>query len=290
MKKGIALCLLLGLLLSGCTTKSATMEEPLQLVGEQEASSASELEAFFISGGHSVRLGSDIDMGDTMLKLAASRGPVEIIGNGHSISASAPCAIRLEDGCAITLTGVTLLAGQTGIGLLGSGTLTASDTVISADINAIQAAGSLLLDTAAGALTLNSSEGSGILALGVSFKQNSTLEITAAVAAINTGRGDLTLHPNVKVSCSAAGDNVVKADGTLVLMEGSVLETTNTGEHNGARIGALSADQSATLHAKGGVNGVGLFVVELYDNVTLKGASVPELKIEAGKGKLTFET
>ncbi len=290
MKKSIALCLLLGLLFSGCTTRSATMEEPLQLTGEQEVSSASEMEAFFLSGGRSVRLGADIDMGDTMLKLAASRGPVEIIGNGHSISASAPCVIRLEDGCAITLAGVTVLAGQTGIGLLGSGTLTATDTKISANINAIQAAGSLTLDTAAGMLTLNAQEGSGISALGISCKQNSTLEITAAVAAISTGRGDLTLHPGAKVSCSAAGDNVVKTGGTLVLMEDSVLETTNTGEHNGARIGALSADQSATLHVKGGVNGVGLFVVELYDDVTLKGASVPELKIETGKGKLTFET
>ncbi len=287
MRKLVALCLFLGLLFSSCAAPSATADEALQSAEESELTSARELFDFFESGGSSVRLGADIDIEDAMLKLTSSRTPVEIIGNGHTISGSAPCVIRLEDGCSITLNGVTIVGQQTGIGLLGNGTVAAVDADVSAQVNAIQAAGTLTVASAS-SLTLSGGEG-GIVALGVCLQQDSVLSVTASSAAISTGRGDLMLYPRVRVSCEASGSNAVETGGTLILMEESVLTANNTGEHNGVRAGYLQASKGATLNAKGGINGAGLFVVELYEDITLKGASTPDVKIEAGKGKLTFE-
>ncbi len=287
MRRLVALSLLFGLLLSGCAANTAAGEEALQPAEKNEVTTALELQEFFESGGSYAQLKADINMEDTMLKLTSARGPVELIGNGYTIAGSAPCVIRMEDGCSIALNSVTVSAKQTGIGLLGGGTISAADSVISAKLNAIQAAGALTIAKES-SLTL-SGEGSGILALGVSILEDSALTVSAVTTAITTGRGDLTLYPRAKISCEAAGDNVVKVDGTLVLMEDTVLDAANTGEHNGARIGSLQAKESATLNAKGGVNGAGLFVVELYEDITLRGFSTPDLKIEAGKGNLTFD-
>lgn len=287
MRRLVALSLLFGLLLSGCAANTAAGEEALQPAEKNEVTTALELQEFFESGGSYAQLKADINMEDTMLKLTSARGSVELIGNGYTIAGSAPCVIRMEDGCSIALNGVTVSAKQTGIGLLGGGTISAADSVISAKLNAIQAAGALTIAKES-SLTL-SGEGSGILALGVSILEDSALTVSAVTTAITTGRGDLTLYPRAKIFCEAAGDNAVKVDGTLVLMEEAVLEAANTGEHNGARIGSLQAKESATLNAKGGVNGAGLFVVELYEDIALRGFSTPDLKIEAGKGNLTFD-
>lgn len=287
MKRLVALSLLFGLLLSGCAANIATQEEALEPTKTNEITTARELEEFFESGGAYAELKADIDMEDTMLKLTLARGPVELNGNGHTITGSAPCVIRMEDGCSIALNGVTISAKQTGIGLLGGGTVSGANSVIAAKLNAIQAAGALTIAKES-ALTL-SGEGSGIQALGVSILEDSALTVSAVTTAISTGRGDLTLHPRSRVFCEASGDNAVKVDGALVLMEEAALEAVNTGEHNGARIGSLQADKSAMLNAKGGENGAGLFVVELYEDITLKGSSTPDLKIEVGKGKLTFD-
>ncbi len=288
MKKMIALGLILGLLLIGCTPKVSSENAALQPAEQQDITTARELEEFFVSGGSFARLNADIDMEDTMLKLTAERGSVKIIGNGHTIAGSAPCVIRMEDGCSIAFTGLSISAKQTGLGLLGSGTVAAEETAINAQLNAIQAAGAVTVASAS-SLSLSGEEGSGILALGFALGEDSLLTVSAATAAINTGRGNITLYPRAKAVLEAAGDNTLKTDGSLVLMEETVLEAANTGEHNGARIGALQADASATINAKGGVNGVGLFVVELFEDMTLKGFSEPDLKIEVGKGKLTFE-
>ncbi len=287
MRRLVALSLLFGLLLSGCAANTPAGEEALQPAEKNEVTTALELQEFFESGGSYAQLKADINMEDTMLKLTSARGPVELIGNGYTIAGSAPCVIRMEDGCSIALNGVTVSAKQTGIGLLGGGTISAADSVISAKLNAIQAVGALTIAKES-SLTL-SGEGSGILALGVSILEDSALTVSAVTTAITTGRGDLTLYPRAKISCEAAGDNAVKVDGTLVLMEEAALDAANTGEHNGARIGSLQAKESATLNAKGGVNGAGLFVVELYEDITLRGFSTPDLKIEAGKGNLTFD-
>ncbi len=287
MKKLVALCLLIGLFLSGCATGTVIKEEATEPANISEITSARELTDFFESGGSSAHLKADIDMEDSMLKLTKARGPVEIAGNGYTISGSAPCVIRLEEGCSIALKSVTISGRQTGIGLLGSGTVAASDAVVTAQINAIQAAGTLTVASAS-SLTLTGG-GSGIVAMGVCLQQDSALSVTATSTAISTERGDLMLYPRAKVTCEAAGDNAVETDGTLILMEDTVLTANNTGEHNGVRVGSLQAKESATLNAKGGINGVGLFLVELYEDMTLKGMSTPDVKIEAGKGKLTLE-
>ncbi|HWR22789.1 MAG TPA: hypothetical protein VN366_04855 [Feifaniaceae bacterium] len=287
MKKPAALCLAFVLLLSGCASNPAAKEEAPGSVSKNEITSARELLDFFESGGPSARLKADIDLEDAMLKLTAARGPVEIIGGGHTVSGSAPCVIRLEDGCSIALNGISIAARQTGLGLLGSGTVFAEDTSITAQSNAIQAAGALTIAQES-SLTL-SGGGSGIVSLGLNLQQDGALNVSAVSFAVATGRGDITLYPRAALTCEAAGDNAVKTDGTLILMEDAVFTASNTGEHNGAKVGALQAERSATLNAKGGENGAGLFVVELYEDIALKGGSSPELKTEAGKGRLTFE-
>lgn len=263
-------------------------EEPA--AGEASViATAEELAAFFEEGtGDIARLSGDIDMGDTMLKLESGRGRVALIGGGHTLSGSAPCVIRLADGCEIALQDITIAGEKTGVGLLKSGSIKAANCAIEAGGNGIEAAGLLLIE-ADSSLSVTSREGSGILSLGVSVMERSVLQVQAQVFAIGTGRGDIALQAHSKVSCEAYGDNAVKTDGTLVLWESSTFSVKNPGEHNAAKVGSLQAMPDAKLELTGGENGVGLFIVEQTADVTLKGYCRPaDVRVEAGKGIVAF--
>lgn len=248
---------------------------------------AQELETFFKEGGAQAQLHADIDLGGIMLKLEQGRGKITLQGNGHTITGDAPCMIRLDQGSSIVLQSITLNAQKTGLGLLGSGEITAQDCVINARGDAIQAAGALRI-TAGSTLELRSNEGSGILSAGLTLEDGGTLTISGEVYAVSVGRGTIVLEENAKATCEARGDNAVKTDNTLALLAGSQFTAKNTGEHNAARIGTLEAAPDATLQLTGGINGIGLFVVEQYEDVTLHGFSTPEVRVEIGKGEITF--
>ena len=287
MKRLAVLCFICAALLVGCAADSGRQEDTLAANQTEYISTARELEDFFDSGPASAQLAADIDMGDTMLKVIAARGKVELVGGGYTLSGNAPCVIRLDDGCAIKLTDINIKAGQTGLGLLGSGSITGTGCAISAQVNAVQAAGAVTV-VAGSALALRAEEGSGLICIGLELGQDSRLTVQAAAYAINTGRGDFVLQAESQANCVANGDNVVKADGTLMLGEKTVLQATNTGDHNAVKAGTLQAAPDAALEAEGGANGVGLFVVEQYEGVALKGFCRPEVRVEAGKGVIAF--
>jgi len=291
MKAVFAFCLICVLFLSGCARRGGESVSPESTVTASSVigigiTSAAELAAFLQEGGKSAQLAADIDMGDTMLTLAAERGGVELIGGGHVIRGNAPCVIRLEDGCSLTLSDVAVEAGQTGLGLLGGGSL-GGEFSVTAGMNAIQAAGAVTVATGS-SLTLRAEAGSGIACAGLTLEEKAKLGVSASAFALSTGRGDFTLRQGARAVCEASGDSAVKTDGTLILERDAYLEAVNTGEHNGAEVGSLIAVSDATLKAKGGQNGVGLFVVELRADVALKGSSKPELRVEAGRGTVSF--
>lgn len=283
--------LLLGLLVAtaGCTageapeaSAQAPAAQALVVVG-----SARELIAFFEEGGAAVQLAADIDLGDVMLKLESGRGLVTIQGDGHMLSGDAPCIIRVAQGGALRLEKLQLQAEKTGIGFLGGGELYAEGCAIEAGGNAIQAAESLRL-LPGSSLSATSREGAAILCVGLELGENCSLQAKGDLFALNTGRGDILLEIGAQAACEAAGDNAVKTDGVLELRAGSRFEARNAGEHNAAKVGGLEADASATLELTGGENGVGLFVVELYKDVTVRGFCKPESRVETGKGELLF--
>lgn len=289
-KIDILVCVtLLILLLAGCNAASQE-EQPGEdrLADSASIQTAQELEMFFKEGGAQAQLHADIELGGIMLKLEQGRGRITLQGNGHTITGDAPCLIRLDQDGSIALQSITLNAHKTGLGLLGSGEITAQDCVINARGDAIQAAGALCI-TAGSSLALNSNEGSGILSAGLALEDGGTLTISGEVYAISVGRGTIVIEKNAKATCEARGDNAVKTDNAMVLFEGSQFTAKNTGEHNAARIGTLEAAPSAILKLTGGINGIGLFVVEQYEDVTLHGFSTPEVRVEIGKGEISFE-
>lgn len=286
----IVCLLLLCLLLCGCTQSPPAPNEEDAVFDTVLVSTAEELLAFFEAGQTaSVRLEADIDMRDVMLKQTFARGQIELDGDGHTITSSASSLLRLEDGCTILLSNVTLHASQIAIGLLGGGFLGGDGVSLQSENTAIYATGSLAV-LPHSTLTLISSGGAGIYASGLTLGTKSILSIEALTCAVSTARGDLLLEKAASLTCSAQGDNIVKTDGTLYLMENAVLRSQNTGDHNAARIGTLHADPTATLEAQGGKNGIGLFVVEQYEDVTLRGYCTPAAHQERGDGAILFQT
>lgn len=259
MKRLAVLCFFCAALLAGCAADRGGQEDTLSTNQYVNINTARELEDFFESGSAFAQLAADIDMGDIMLKITAARGEVELIGGGYIVSGNAPCVIRLDDGCAIKLTDINIKAGQTGLGLLGGGSITGAGCAITAQGNAVQAAGAVTV-TAGSALTLQAEEGSGLLCAGLELGQSGSLTVEAAAYAVSTGRGDFVLQAGAQTVCMAYGDNAVKTDGTLILRGNAVLRVSNTGDHNAAKAGMLQAAPDATLEAEGGENGVGLTI------------------------------
>lgn len=275
------------LIMAGCTPPQKGQPDEGQSPEVTDISTARELEQFFMEGGAVAQLNADIELGGVMLKLEQGRGQVTLQGNGHTVTGDAPCVIRLDNGCSITLQAVTISAHKTGIGLLGGGEIAARDVTINARGDAIQAADALCV-TAGSTLSLFSSEGSGIVCAGFTLQEQAEVVIKSEVFAISAGRGDIVIEKNAKAECEARGDNAVKTDSALALHEGSRFIASNTGEHNAAKIGTLEAVPEATLQLKGGMNGVGLFIVEQYETIALKGFCTPEVRVEIGKGEVLF--
>ncbi len=280
----ICICILI---CAACGSPADVEEEKKEYPALIEIATADELQAFFEEGGAGARLMTDIDMKDGMLKLTKERGAVKLEGGNHALRGVGACVIRLEDGCSLQVSDLHIASEQIGIGFLGDGTLYAKGLTIDAADNAIQAAGALLIQ-AGSELQLTAKEGSGIDSVGLHLEEDCAISITGKEFAVNTKRGDIILDKNAKVTGEAHGDNTVKTEGMLILGENAQLIVKNLGDHNAAMVGTLQADPSATLDAEGGANGLGLFIVELYQDVTLHGRSTPGARVEAGKGTVVF--
>ncbi len=276
------------LLLNGCSAKHELYYDTSLAVAPKIIANAYELEEFFSSTESKAELAANIDLKGRMLKLFSSRTPLELNGGGYTLYGSAPCLIRLDEGSFITLTNINIEADETGIGMLGSGSLMCTGVVIKGKAHAIQAAGEVkVLENSD--LVLESEEGSGLTALGLEVMQNARLNSKAALAALSLGRDGLTLYKNAEVLCSAEGYNAVKTDGALVLGEGALFHAENTGEHNAAKVDSIKASAGARIEAKGGENGAGLFIMAQHEDIMLKGYCTPELRVETGRGTVVFK-
>ncbi|MBE5785627.1 MAG: hypothetical protein E7330_07515 [Clostridiales bacterium] len=264
-------------------------EEHLDINDPQEGIfTTADLIAFFENGdANSVRLGASIDLGDALLSLSNERGPITVYGEGNTITGNGDCVIRLENGAALQLMDVEIVAGRSGIGCLGNAALSGNVTITSV-AHGIFGEGDITIGENS-VFRLASNVGTGLSAKGLTLLKGSSLDATGSLGGLNIRGDELRLGEGVTVSAETKENyNALKCEGTLALEEGAKLSVINGGEYHGAEIHDLSVEGLATLEAVGGAKGVGVFLFEQEADVYLIGSCTPELRFEVGDGSITF--
>ena len=294
MKKAIHLTILFAmcaLLCGACVQKPQENEDyHIDLADpSQGIYTAADLIAFFESGeSDTAVLGDSVDLDGAMLKLAVRRGALTLNGNGNSITSSADCVIRLEDGAALTLNHTTIIAGADGIGCLGDARLAGEDLTIQALTNAIYCAGNLNILQNSG-MSLTGSKGSGIIAQSLYLEKAAEVAAFGEQSAVHVLKNDLQLTENARLSAQTSKYYcALKCAGTLRLENGAELDVKNEGEYHGAELTGLEISGKATIKADGGKHGTGLFLFNLKEDYTVAGHCTPELRLESGRGQLKF--
>ncbi len=292
MKKRIALLsILLMLLLCACSVQEEQAEDyHIDLSDPNEGIyTAADLIAFFENGeGDTAVLGGSIDLAGEMLKLTKGRGPIAIEGNGNSLTSGGDCVIRLEDGAALTLNDITVVAGADGLGCLGDAQLGGTACTIEALTNAVHCVGDLVVMQDSDML-LYGTKGSGLIAKAVTLASGARVTATGTQSAVRTTKNDLTLSENAFLSAkTSAYYSALKCAGILRMGNGSQLVAANEGSYHGAEINGLIVDGAVTIEADGGDRGVGLFLFDLHEDVVLMGHCEAAARFESGEGSLTF--
>ncbi|MDL2258497.1 hypothetical protein LJC42_05025 [Eubacteriales bacterium OttesenSCG-928-K08] len=278
--------LIAGLFLCGCN-KNPSPDDEITTLDYALVGTVEELVAFFEDGPQKAQLTNNIDIKKEMLSLKSERGAVYIDGRNYTIKGAGSALIRLYEGGELHLSNITLDAQQIAIGLLADAKLGGENCTIKSQNAAIYAAKTLTIAKSS-ALSLYSSGGMGITCAGLILEQNASLSIEAQTVGVDADKEDITLNSNSSLVTTAKGDNIIHTNGTLTLGEGSILRSINSGDHNAALVGSLAAQPSATLELTGGLNGIGLFVVEQYEDVTVLGFCLPDVRISNGDGSVTF--
>lgn len=283
----ILLCLLF---LCACAPESEGDIPQLDVSNPEDGVvTAAELLAFFSKGeGNTVKLAASIDLGDEMLRLSATRGSVAINGNGYTITSTADCVIRLEEGSRIALLDLNIKAGGCGIGCLEDASIYGKNLTIYAVADGIQCAGDLRIEDKSH-ITVEAARGNGLRAKSIDLGADSYLVCTGGQSAVNVTKNDLTLEEGVYLS-AVTGDhyNAIKCGGDLIMRDGASLYVENLGEYHGAEVSTLRIEGIVTIMAKGGDKGVGLFLFTLRNDYKLLGYCEPEARFESGKGSLSF--
>ncbi len=248
---------------------------------------AEELLAFFDAGGPTAVLANSISLGNAMLRLTAARGAISIEGAGYTVAGESDCVIRMEEGCTLVLNHITIEGKKDGMGFLGAVQIGGQNTVIRGNGNALHANAQVKI-LPESSITFESADGSGVLCAGLEIGENAEVSCIAREQGINTSREDLILCAGSSLHAQAGGYNAVKIGGALRMFDGAAITVTNSGEFHGAEVGELAIDGDVTLNMTGGAKGVGLFVVDLYDDFSVYGACKPEMRFENGKGSVTF--
>ncbi len=250
---------------------------------------AADLLAFFEQGESNVAtLGGSVDLAGEMLKLSKSRGSITLIGNGNSITSGGDCVIRMEDGASLTLNDVTLVAGADGIGCLGEASVGGKGLRIEALTNGIHSAGNLNIQ-AGSDLYLQGQKGSGLIAKSLLLEKDVSMEALGSQSAVHTLKNDVTLEQNAKLFAQTSEYYcALKCAGILRMEDGAALEVENLGDYHGAEVQGLQVEGKATIKAKGGSHGTGMFLFGLNDEITVAGYCEPELRFESGRGALHF--
>lgn len=278
-----------------CACAKQTPEEHVNISdpmsGSMIATKADLLAFFEESTSDTVHIAANIDLGDDMISVDAERGDVIIEGGGYTISSSSDCVIRLMPDAGIVLNDVTLMGEGDGIGIIDAGTVGGKNSVISGAMHGIEC-GSRLTIANGSTLTVKGVSGCGAKAEGVRIGEGASVTASGGSSAVVAFEYDLELMKDSKLVATGTGEDqyyIVKVAGELSLASGALFSVTNSGDYHGAEIGYLSAAPDATLEAKGGSVGVGIFIITLKQDVTLKGFCEPPARHENGKGTLIFE-
>ncbi len=250
---------------------------------------ATDLIAFFESGeGDTAVLGGSIDLAGDMLKLTKRRGPMTIQGNGNSLTSGGDCVIRLEDGAALTLNDLTIVAGADGLGCLGDARLGGENCAIEALTNAVHCVGDLTVLQNSD-LALTGTKGSGLIAQSVTLCAGARVTAVGTQSAVRTLQNDLTLSENAYMHAKTSTYYcALKCAGMLRMEDGAKLVVRNEGSYHGAEINGLMADGAVTIDADGGERGVGLFLFDLHEDIVVMGHCEAAARFESGNGSLTF--
>lgn len=276
-----------------CACSQETVPEEHVQINEPLAGdgiyTAEELLSFIEKGeANKATLAASISLDDKMIKLALSRNPVTIDGNGYTLSGTGDCVIRLESGCSITLENIEIIGGFDAVGCLGDASITAHNTTISSVTHCINAAGIITL-TEGSAVNLSSNVGSGLSATGLILEKNSTLEANGDMSAVIIKDGNVRLQEKACLKATTKSDyNALKCDNTVFMKDGSELNVANSGNYHGAEVGYIVTEGIVTIKAHGGSQGVGLFLFSLENKIYALGECVPPPRFEVGKGELVF--
>ena len=274
----------------GCTRIEKTPVK-MDIAGNSEGikvSSGADLIDLFKKGQSStVILTDNVHIGREILKLTEALGTMTLIGNGFTIYGEGECVVRMDNNCLLNMEDLTLTGSRDGIGIIGDGTITATNSKIDAGLNGISATGSLKINENS-SISVTGRTGRGIDVKGMTIQDNAEITALGNLNGINITRDELIMHKGSKLTACAGQYNAVKCSNTLVLNDGAVFEVSNTGEYHGAELEALEVHGTVTIKASGGEKGAGLFLFELNDEIMVMGFCTPDYRIESGHGNIEF--
>lgn len=238
-------------------------------------------------GADKLTLSASIDLGEDMLRLDRPGSSLTIEGGGFTISGNGDCIIRLEKGCSLTLTDVSLNAGSNAVGCLGDASIS-GDAAIRAVAHAINAQGHVTVGEGSN-FTVSSNVGCGVNAEGLRLERDARVLAEGALGGVNVTQDDIVLDAgSVLDSSTDENYNALKCEGTLVMLDGSKLVVRNNGDYHGAEISEIAVTGTVAIEATGGSKGVGLFLFALDENISVVGFCTPELRFEVGDGSMGF--
>lgn len=191
----IIIPILLAVLFASCTPaddNGGKIDISDAVTGESIAT-AKDLIEFAENGASSTaNIIADIELGSEMLKILSSRRQLVIEGNGHTITGDGDCLIRLDDGCALSMRNVSLVAGSDGLGFVGDGEIFADNVSIDVVAHGINAVGNIKIDSNT-SMVVYASSGYGITAQGLDIGSDSMVAFEAQLGAVNITAEEMTL-------------------------------------------------------------------------------------------------
>lgn len=285
----LAAFLCAALFLSGCGADAGeTKIEIGDAIGGSSIVTAADLLAFLEKGeADTARLSADISLEGEMLRITKARDGVTLDGNGFTLSGSGDCVLRLDEGCSVRLTNITIHSGSDAIGCLGSASIGGKGVRLIAVGNGIRAAGEVSV-AAGSSIESEANVGMGIAASGLTLQNGASLSAKGPMGGVNVS-GEIRLAPGARLAAYTEEHyNALKCGGTLTLQDGSTLVAENLGEYHGAELMALQISGAVNIEAKGGKNYSGLFLFEQLEDITVIGSCRPKPRFEKGKGSITF--
>lgn len=250
-------------------------------------STVAELKLFIEKGTtETAILAASIDLGNEMLRIPAERGSLTIEGNGFALVGRGDSVIRLDDGVTITINDLTVKGSACGIGMMGDNQLSGRDLRIEGGMHAVSGLGSVQIGSES-KLSIEGGSGFGLSVRELTVSEGAVISASGGSGAIHIS-GSAVVQERAEIDAVSGAYNAFKCGKVLSMLDGSRLSVANTGDYHGAEITELSIEGTVSIYAHGGTKGVGLFLMELYDELTVIGECDPPARSESGRGKIKF--